>query len=80
MFKNSFFKEHPWISECNHIGSCFFEFQVKKLQDSGVQKLSRYIDMNLNNLISLKKHRLTPGVPKNVCFPAATTQVVCFAK
>ena len=38
-----------------HIASCFFEFHVyKELQDSGVQKLGKHIDINVNKLISLK--------------------------
>ena len=52
MFKNSFLKNTS--GSVNHIGSCFFEFQVKSLRDSGVQNLSRHIDMNVNKLISLK--------------------------
>ena len=52
MFKNSFFKEHLGISESNW--QLLLWLLSEELQDSGVQKFSRYKYMNVNKLINLK--------------------------
>ena len=71
MFRNSFFKEHLWISESHWY--LLLWISSKELQDSGVQKLSRHIDMNVNKLISLK-NTLNSWCLENVCFSAATAR------
>ena len=77
MFKNSLFKEHLWISESHR--QLLLWLLSEELQDSGVDKFSRHIFMNVNKLISLKNTEI-PGASEKCLFPCSYNWVIYFAK